>query len=113
MISRLLSFLSAATIGLAVSLSPASAQEKIKVGYWTSGFSVGFGAVLEVGKFLEAQGLTPEFIKFSDVNGPTKALLTHSIDGAFAAPATGALKAAASPAPAPAASKTREFRQPR
>ena len=34
----------------------AAAQEKIKVGYWTSGFSVGFGAVLEAGKFLEAQG---------------------------------------------------------
>ncbi|GAC1327234.1 MAG: hypothetical protein NVSMB26_00740 [Beijerinckiaceae bacterium] len=68
----------------------ALAQEKIKVGYWTSGFSVGFGAVLESGKFLEQQGLAPEFVKFSDVNGPTKALLTHSIDVAFAAPATGA-----------------------
>ncbi|MBK5962420.1 nitrate ABC transporter substrate-binding protein [Rhodoplanes elegans] len=68
----------------------ASAQEKIKVGYWTSGFSVGFGAVLEAGKFLEAQGLVPEYIKFSDVNGPTKALMTHSIDVAFGAPATGA-----------------------
>ena len=39
---------------------PRSAQEKIKVGYWTSGFSVGFGAVLEQGKFLEQQGLQPE-----------------------------------------------------
>lgn len=69
---------------------PASAQEKIRVGYWTSGFSVGFGAVLEAGKFLEEQGLVPEYVKFSDVNGPTKALLTHSIDVAFAAPSAGA-----------------------
>jgi ABC-type nitrate/sulfonate/bicarbonate transport system substrate-binding protein len=64
-------------------------QDKIKVGYWTSGFSVGFGAVLEAGKFLEQKGLAPEYIKFSDVNGPTKALITHSIDVAFAAPTTG------------------------
>src|SRR6185312_7474490 len=64
----------------------AAAQQKIKVGYWTSGFSVGFGAVLEAGKFLEKQGLQPEFVKFSDVNGPTQAIITHSIDAAFAAP---------------------------
>jgi ABC-type nitrate/sulfonate/bicarbonate transport system substrate-binding protein len=82
-------------------LSPlrASAQDAIKVGYWTSGFSVGFGAVLEVGKFLEAQGLAPEFVKFSDVNGPTKALITHSIDVAFAAPASGAFTLGADGAP--------------
>ena len=67
----------------------ANAQEKIKVGYWTSGFSVGFGAVLEAGKFLEQAGLQPEYVKFSDVNGPTKALLTQSIDVAFAAPVSG------------------------
>ena len=51
----------------------AHAQEKIKVGYWTSGFSVGFGAVLEAGKFLEQAGLAPEFIKFSDVSAFSKA----------------------------------------
>jgi NitT/TauT family transport system substrate-binding protein len=62
-------------------------------------FSVGFGAVLEVGKFLEKQGLAPEFVKFSDVNGPTKALITHSIDVDFAAPATGAFTLAKDGAP--------------
>src|SRR4051812_2710171 len=77
----------------------ASAQEKIKVGYWTSGFSVGFGTVLEAGKFLEQQGLVPEYIKFSDVNAPTKALITNSIDIAFAAPTTGAFALAAQGAP--------------
>jgi ABC-type nitrate/sulfonate/bicarbonate transport system substrate-binding protein len=75
------------------------AQEKIKVGYWTSGFSVGFGAVLETGKFLEQQGLAPEFVRFSDVNGPTKALITQSIDVAFAAPTTGAFTLGAQGAP--------------
>ncbi len=78
---------------------PATAQEKIKVGYWTSGFSVGFGAVLEAGKFLEREGLAPEFIRFSDVNAPTKALLTNSIDVAFAASTNGAFSIAAQGAP--------------
>jgi len=84
---------------LALLAGAATAQEKIKVGYWTSGFSVGFGAVLEAGKFLEQAGLQPEYIKFSDVNGPTKALLTQSIDVAFAAPVTGAFTLAIQRAP--------------
>jgi ABC-type nitrate/sulfonate/bicarbonate transport system substrate-binding protein len=75
---------------LAGAAAPAAAQDKITIGYWTSGFSVGFGAVLEAGKFVEQQGLQPEYVHFSDVNGPTKALLTQSIDLAFAAPTTGA-----------------------
>jgi NitT/TauT family transport system substrate-binding protein len=87
-------------LALALAGTPgAAAQEKIKVGYWTSGFSVGFGAVLEAGKFLEQKGLAPEYIKFSDVNGPTKALITHSIDAAFAAPTTGAFALAAQGVP--------------
>src|SRR5690349_12673591 len=84
---------------LALASAAASAQEKIKVGYWTSGFSVGFGAVLEAGKFLEQAGLAPEYIKFSDVNGPTKALITNSIDVAFAASASGAFTLAIQGAP--------------
>ena len=99
MITRVLSLLFALVVGSVLSPQRASAQDTIKVGYWTSGFSVGFGAVLEVGKFLEAQGLTPEFVKFSDVNGPTKALITHSIDVAFAAPASGAFTLGAEGAP--------------
>src|SRR5215510_4934412 len=78
------------TAALTLGTHPALAQDKIKVGYWTSGFSVGFGAVLERGKFLERQGMQPDFVHFSDVNGPTKAILTRSIDVAFAAAASGA-----------------------
>jgi NitT/TauT family transport system substrate-binding protein len=99
MIARVLSLISVLLIGSGLATTAATAQETIKVGYWTSGFSVGFGAVLEVGKFLEAEGLKPEFVKFSDVNGPTKALLTHSIDVAFAAPASGAFTLGADGAP--------------
>jgi ABC-type nitrate/sulfonate/bicarbonate transport system substrate-binding protein len=87
--TRLLLALSVAWV-VAQAPVPAQAQDKIKIGYWTSGFSVGFGAVLEAGKFVEQQGLVPEYIRFADVNGPTKALLTQSIDVAFAAPTSGA-----------------------
>jgi len=80
------------TLGIAMACGAphAQAQDKVKIGYWTSGFSVGFGAVLEAGKFVEQQGLAPEYIRFADVNGPTKAILTQSIDVAFAAPTSGA-----------------------
>jgi len=89
----------ALTIAIGCGASAAQAQETIKVGYWTSGFSVGFGAVLEQGKFLEQQGLQPEWVRFADVNGPTKALITNSIDVGFAAPATGAFALAIQGAP--------------
>jgi NitT/TauT family transport system substrate-binding protein len=79
--------------------SPVATQEKIKVGYWSGGFSVGFGTVLEAGKFLEQQGLAPEYVRFTDVNAATKALITQSIDVAFAAPTTGAFTLAAQGAP--------------
>jgi NitT/TauT family transport system substrate-binding protein len=79
-----------ALTAVAVAATAGHAQEKIRIGYWTSGFSVGFGSVLEKGRFAEQQGLQPEYIHFSDVNGPTKALLTQSIDAAIAAPTSGA-----------------------
>jgi NitT/TauT family transport system substrate-binding protein len=90
---------SAAALFLLAWQACALAQEKIKVGYWTSGFSVGFGAVLEAGEFLQKEGLAPEFIRFSDVNAPTKALLTNSIDVAFGTSTNGAFSIAAQGAP--------------
>ncbi|HEY0567136.1 MAG TPA: ABC transporter substrate-binding protein, partial [Xanthobacteraceae bacterium] len=96
---RLRAFVLSFAFGLMALSSGAGAQEKIRIGYWTSGFSVGFGAVLEAGKFLEHEGLTPEWFRFSDVNGPTKALITNSIDVGFAAPTTGAFTLGAQGAP--------------
>ncbi len=69
--------------------------QKLRVGYWTSGVSVGFGSVLEQGKFLEKEGLDVEFIKFGDVNAPTKAIASNAIDIAIGASAAGALNIAA------------------
>lgn len=85
---------------LAWSLLGGSAlAQKIKVGYWTSGVSVGFGSVLEQMKFLEKQGLDVEYIKFADVNGPTRAIVSGAIDVAFGASAAGALTIAADGVP--------------
>jgi sulfonate transport system substrate-binding protein len=64
--------------------------EPLKIGYWTSGYSLGFGAVLEAGKFLEKEGLDVRFVKFGDVGAPARALLTGDVDIAFAAPAAAA-----------------------
>ena len=69
-----------------IAASPTSFAQKIKVGYWTSGFSLGFGAVMEQMKFAEKEGLDIEWVKFAEVNGPTRAIPTHAIDLAFGAP---------------------------
>jgi NitT/TauT family transport system substrate-binding protein len=73
--------------------------QKIKIGYWTSGFSLGFGAVMEQLKFAEKEGLDVEWIKFAEVNGPTRAIVSNSIDLAFAAPSTNSMAIAADGVP--------------
>src|SRR5512133_514649 len=83
---------------LLLSAQPAAAQ-KIKVGYWTSGFSLGFGAVMEQLKFAEKEGLDVEWVKFAEVNGPTRAIVPHAIDLAFAAPSTASMSVAADGVP--------------
>ena len=85
-------------VALAFPASWAHAQ-KIRVGYWTSGVSLGFGSTIEQMKFLEKQGLDVEWIKFADVNGPTKGLVSDSIDVAFGASTAGALSTAADGVP--------------
>lgn len=62
----------------------------LRVGYWTSGTSLGFGAVLEAQKFFEKQGLQVQFLHFPDVNGPTTALASNAIDLAFGTSLAGA-----------------------
>jgi NitT/TauT family transport system substrate-binding protein len=90
--------IAAVTIAALLSAAPAFAQ-KIRVGYWTSGVSLGFGATLESMKFLEKQGLDVEYVKFSDVNAPTRAVVSGAIDVAFGTSAAGALNIAADGVP--------------
>jgi ABC-type nitrate/sulfonate/bicarbonate transport system substrate-binding protein len=73
--------------------------QRIKVGYWTSGFSLGFGAVLEQMKFAEKEGLNVEWVRFAEVNGPTRAIVSNAIDLAFAAPSTNSIGIAADGVP--------------
>jgi ABC-type nitrate/sulfonate/bicarbonate transport system substrate-binding protein len=79
--------------------APVAHAQKIKVGYWTSGVSLGFGSTLESMKFLEKQGLEVEYVKFADVNAPTRAIVSGAIDVAFGASAAGALNIAADGVP--------------
>lgn len=80
---------------LAFTLSAGSADAaKVRIGYWSSGVSLGFGSFLEAGKFMEKQGLEVEYVKFPDVNAPTKAMAAGAIDFAIGASAGSALSVA-------------------
>jgi len=69
------------------------AADKIRIGYWTSGVSLGYGAVLESKEFLAKRGVDAQFIHFPDVNAPLRALAAGSIDLAFGAPLAGVYSA--------------------
>lgn len=75
------------------------ADGKVRIGYWTSGVSLGYGAVLESQDFLKKRGVDAEFIHFPDVNAPLKALASGSIDLAFGAPVAGVFSVAAEGVP--------------
>jgi NitT/TauT family transport system substrate-binding protein len=83
----------AALVSSAIAMSPAHA-EKVRIGYWNSGTSLGFGAVMESMKFAEQEGLQAEYIQFPDVNAPTKAIAAGAIDFAIGASSNGAMSVA-------------------
>src|SRR2546423_2508350 len=97
-ITNCIRLLTAALFACAALPDIAHAQ-KIKIGYWTSGVSVGFGSTMEQMKFVEKQGLEVEWIKFGDVNAPTRAIVSNAIDVAFGASTAGALSIAADGVP--------------
>ncbi|MVW70175.1 MULTISPECIES: ABC transporter substrate-binding protein [unclassified Bordetella] len=77
----------------------AFAADKVRIGYWSSGVSLGYGSVLEATDFLKNQDLDVEFVRFPDVNAPLRALASNSIDFAFGAPAAGVFSSAAEGVP--------------
>jgi NitT/TauT family transport system substrate-binding protein len=85
----------AAAFAVMIGAAAPAQAEKVRIGYWSSGVSLGFGAVLEAGKFMEKQGLEVEYVKFPDVNAPTKAMAAGAIDFAIAAPAAASMSVAA------------------
>ncbi|MDP1536213.1 MAG: ABC transporter substrate-binding protein [Burkholderiales bacterium] len=87
-------------LALAALLAAGTAHaQKIKVGYWTSGFSLGFGVVMEQLKFAEKEGLDVEWVKFAEVSGPLRAIVPQTVDLAFAAPSTASMSIAADGVP--------------
>ena len=74
---------------------------KLRLGYWTSGISLGIGSVLEARaeEFFAPLGLDVSFLKFPDSTGPVRAFASGSIDVAFAAPISGVLNSSASGVP--------------
>jgi len=96
---KLMGFLAAIVLGTAGLIPGQLFAQKIKVGYWTSGFSLGFGTVMEQVKFAEKEGLDVEWVKFAEVNGPTRAIVSNAIDVAFAAPSTNSISIAADGVP--------------
>ncbi|MBV7483898.1 ABC transporter substrate-binding protein [Bordetella sp. BOR01] len=80
---------SAATLALLFTAPTAHAADKVRIGYWSSGVSLGYGSVLEATDFLKQRDLDVEFVRFPDVNAPLRALASNSIDLAFGAPAAG------------------------
>lgn len=85
----------------ATALLPATAHaaDTVRIGYWTSGVSLGYGSVLEARDFLSKRGIRAEFVHFPDVNAPLRALAAGSIDLAFGAPVAGVFGTAASGVP--------------
>lgn len=86
-------FAIAALLFTAVQATAAHA-EKIRIGYWPSGLTLGYGSVVEAGSFFKDQGLDVEYVHFSDVNGTTRAIAANAIDFAFGSPAAGSFSLA-------------------
>lgn len=83
--------LAAMLTALACTLTSATAgATELRVGYWTSGISLGFGALLEAQKCFQKRGLDVKFVHFPDVNGPTTALASNAVDLAFGTSLAGA-----------------------
>lgn len=94
LISKVFKPFAVAALMLGMAHTGAAQAEKIRVGYWPSGLTLGYGSVVEAGSFFKDQGLDAEFIHFSDVNGTTRAIAANSIDLAFGSPAAGSFSLA-------------------
>ncbi|SAL27400.1 aliphatic sulfonate ABC transporter periplasmic ligand-binding protein [Caballeronia sordidicola] len=72
----------------------------LRIGYWTSGVSLGLGAVLETGDFLKKAGITDaRFVHFAEVNAPATGLAANVIDISFSVAAASGFSIAASGVP--------------
>ncbi len=84
-----------------VSLAAQAAQAApLRIGYWTSGVSLGLGAVLETGDFLKKAGIDDaRFVHFAEVNAPASGLAANVIDISFSVAGASAFSIAATGVP--------------
>jgi NitT/TauT family transport system substrate-binding protein len=84
-----------------MSLLALSAQAApLRIGYWTSGVSLGLGAVLETGDFLKKAGIDDaRFVHFAEVNAPASGLAANVIDVSFSVAGASAFSIAATGVP--------------
>src|SRR5690606_29743954 len=88
-----------AALAITAAAPAAHAADKVRIGYWSSGVSLGYGSVLEATDFFRQRNLDIEFVRFPDVNAPLRALASNSIDLAFGAPAAGVFSSVAEGVP--------------
>jgi len=90
-----------AVIALSLSVFAMVAQAApLRIGYWTSGVSLGLGAVLETGDFLKKAGIDDaRFVHFSEVNAPGGGLAVNASAIRFSVPARSAFSMAATGVP--------------
>jgi NitT/TauT family transport system substrate-binding protein len=92
--------LMAAAVSLVALTAHAAHAAPLRIGYWTSGVSLGLGAVLETGDFLKKAGIDDvRFVHFSEINAPASGLAANVIDISFSVPAASAFSIAASGVP--------------
>jgi NitT/TauT family transport system substrate-binding protein len=98
--ARLLSAAAFCFALFAAEATQAAQAAPLRIGYWTSGVSLGLGAVLETGDFLKKAGIDDvRFVHFAEVNAPASGLAANVIDISFSVPATSAFSVAATGVP--------------
>lgn len=81
-------------------LTLAAHAAPLRIGYWTSGVSLGLGAVLETGDFLKKAGIDDvRFVHFAEVNAPASGLAANVIDVSFSVAGASAFSIAATGVP--------------
>jgi NitT/TauT family transport system substrate-binding protein len=90
-----------ALLAVAMSILTLSAHAAtLRIGYWTSGVSLGLGAVLETGDFLKKAGIDDvRFVHFAEVNAPASGLAANVIDVSFSVAGASAFSIAATGVP--------------
>jgi NitT/TauT family transport system substrate-binding protein len=99
-IVRRIAFTLGTALAFSAGLATTAHAAPLRIGYWTSGVSLGLGAVLESGDFLKQAGVTDvRFVHFAEVNAPASGLAANTIDVSFSVAGASGFSIAASGVP--------------